>query len=41
MLGDGANDIGMILAADVGIGIIGQEGLQASIAADFGIREFR
>lgn len=29
-LGDGANDVSMIQAADVGIGISGQEGMQVS-----------
>lgn len=40
-IGDGANDVAMILSADVGIGIIGKEGVQASRAADFGVTEFR
>ena len=31
----------MILEADVGIGIVGKEGLQASLAADYSIQEFR
>lgn len=30
-LGDGANDVSMIQAADVGIGISGQEGMQVSL----------
>lgn len=30
-LGDGANDVSMIQAADVGIGISGQEGMQVSV----------
>ncbi len=29
-IGDGANDVSMILEADIGIGIIGKEGLRAS-----------
>ncbi|KAK2196475.1 bifunctional P-type ATPase [Babesia duncani] len=40
-IGDGANDVGMILAADVGVGIMGKEGMQASRSADFAIGEFR
>ena len=33
--------MGMIQAADVGIGIVGKEGKQAALAADFSIMEFR
>jgi phospholipid-translocating ATPase len=40
-IGDGANDISMILAAQVGIGISGREGLQAARSADFSIAQFR
>ena len=36
-IGDGANDVNMITAAHVGIGISGLEGQQASRAADFSI----
>ena len=39
-LGDGGNDVSMIQAADVGIGIVGKEGKQASLAADFSITQF-
>ncbi|AAZ10742.1 phospholipid-translocating ATPase, putative [Trypanosoma equiperdum] len=39
-IGDGGNDVGMILAADVGIGVEGVEGKQASMAADFSIAKF-
>ena len=39
-VGDGGNDVGMILEADVGIGIVGKEGMQASLASDFSIMEF-
>lgn len=39
-VGDGGNDVSMIQAADVGIGIAGKEGKQASLAADFSITEF-
>lgn len=40
-IGDGANDVGMIQAADVGVGIAGVEGAQAAMAADYAIAQFR
>ena len=40
-IGDGANDVGMILQADVGVGISGKEGRQAVLAADYAIGQFR
>jgi phospholipid-translocating ATPase len=40
-IGDGANDVSMIQAADVGVGISGEEGLQAVSASDFAIAQFR
>jgi magnesium-transporting ATPase (P-type) len=40
-IGDGANDVGMIQRAEVGVGISGKEGLQAANAADFSIAQFR
>jgi magnesium-transporting ATPase (P-type) len=40
-IGDGANDVAMIQAADVGVGIAGREGRQAVNCADFGISQFR
>ncbi|NXH22469.1 AT10B ATPase, partial [Bucco capensis] len=40
-IGDGANDVSMIQAADVGIGISGQEGMQAVMASDFAISRFK
>ncbi|KTW26684.1 hypothetical protein T552_02691 [Pneumocystis carinii B80] len=39
-IGDGGNDVSMIQAADVGIGIVGKEGHQASLAADFSVTQF-
>lgn len=39
-IGDGANDVSMIQTADVGVGISGQEGTQAVMAADFAIFRF-
>ncbi len=40
-IGDGANDVPMIQAAHVGIGISGQEGLQAVNASDYAFAQFR
>jgi phospholipid-transporting ATPase len=40
-VGDGANDVGMIQAAHVGVGIYGKEGLQALAASDYAIGQFR
>lgn len=40
-IGDGANDVGMIQQAEVGIGISGKEGLQAVNSSDFAIAQFR
>eukprot|EP00189_Rhodosorus_marinus_P000535 CAMPEP_0113960262 /NCGR_PEP_ID=MMETSP0011_2-20120614/4613_1 /TAXON_ID=101924 /ORGANISM="Rhodosorus marinus" /LENGTH=1052 /DNA_ID=CAMNT_0000971687 /DNA_START=142 /DNA_END=3297 /DNA_ORIENTATION=+ /assembly_acc=CAM_ASM_000156 len=39
-IGDGGNDVSMIQMANVGIGIPGKEGQQASLAADFSIVTF-
>ncbi|KAG8142419.1 hypothetical protein E2320_006332 [Naja naja] len=39
--GDGANDVSMIQVADIGIGISGQEGMQAVLASDFAISQFQ
>jgi len=39
-IGDGANDVGMIQAAHVGVGISGQEGRQAVMSSDFAIAQF-
>lgn len=39
-IGDGANDVSMIQMADVGIGISGQEGMQAVMASDFTLARF-
>ena len=39
-IGDGANDVGMINEANVGVGIQGKEGSQAARASDYSIKEF-
>jgi len=36
-IGDGANDVNMILRAHVGVGIAGKEGQQAARSADYSI----
>ncbi|XP_020267919.1 probable phospholipid-transporting ATPase 8 isoform X2 [Asparagus officinalis] len=40
-IGDGANDVGMLQEADIGIGISGAEGMQAVMSSDFAIAQFR
>jgi phospholipid-transporting ATPase len=40
-IGDGANDVSMILEAQVGIGLYGEEGMQAVQASDYAVGEFR
>ncbi|XP_054421418.1 probable phospholipid-transporting ATPase IM [Pteronotus mesoamericanus] len=40
-IGDGANDVSMIKSAHIGIGISGQEGLQAVLASDYSFAQFR
>ncbi|ODV79377.1 putative phospholipid-transporting ATPase [Suhomyces tanzawaensis NRRL Y-17324] len=40
-IGDGANDVSMIQAAHVGVGISGQEGMQAARSADVSIGQFK
>lgn len=40
-IGDGANDVSMIQAAHIGVGISGLEGLQAARSADVSIGQFR
>lgn len=40
-IGDGANDVSMIQAAHIGVGISGVEGLQAARSADVAIAQFR
>ncbi|KAM7218919.1 hypothetical protein V8F06_005655 [Rhypophila decipiens] len=40
-IGDGANDIAMIQASHVGVGISGREGLQAARISDYSIAQFR
>ena len=40
-IGDGRNDISMLMQAHIGIGIVGEEGTSAAQAADFAIGEFK
>ncbi|XP_061603551.1 phospholipid-transporting ATPase ID-like [Phyllopteryx taeniolatus] len=40
-IGDGANDVSMIKAAHIGVGISGQEGIQAVLSSDFSFAQFR
>lgn len=40
-IGDGANDVSMIKAAHIGIGVSGLEGNQAMLASDYSIGQFR
>ena len=40
-IGDGANDVAMIKAGHIGVGIIGKEGMQAVNNSDFAIGQFR
>ncbi len=40
-IGDGTNDVSMITAAHIGIGIKGTEGNQAARVSDFSIGEFK
>lgn len=40
-IGDGANDVAMIQTANVGVGIIGEEGRQAAMSSDYALGQFR
>ncbi|XP_029794343.1 phospholipid-transporting ATPase IB-like [Suricata suricatta] len=40
-IGDGANDVGMIQTAHVGVGISGTEGMQATNSSDYAIAQFQ
>jgi len=40
-IGDGANDVPMIQAAQIGVGISGREGMQAVNSSDYAIAQFR
>ena len=40
-IGDGGNDVSMIMEANIGIGIYGEEGMSAAQASDFSIGEFQ
>ncbi|KAI4368975.1 hypothetical protein MLD38_017472 [Melastoma candidum] len=40
-IGDGANDVGMLQEADIGVGISGVEGMQAVMSSDIAIAQFK
>ena len=40
-VGDGANDVPMIMQANIGVGIRGKEGTQAVRSADYAISQFK
>ena len=40
-IGDGANDVSMIQEAHIGVGISGKEGMQAVMASDYSIAQFK
>ncbi|XP_042351750.1 probable phospholipid-transporting ATPase IM [Plectropomus leopardus] len=40
-IGDGANDVSMIKTAHIGVGISGQEGMQAVLASDYSFAQFQ
>ncbi|XP_074851845.1 phospholipid-transporting ATPase IC isoform X2 [Carettochelys insculpta] len=40
-IGDGANDVNMIKTAHIGVGISGQEGMQAVMSSDYSLGQFR
>lgn len=40
-IGDGGNDVAMIQAANIGVGIRGREGMQAARASDYQVANFR
>ncbi|XP_048208111.1 phospholipid-transporting ATPase IK-like [Perognathus longimembris pacificus] len=39
-IGDGANDVNMIKTADIGVGLMGQEGMQAVQSSDYVLPQF-
>lgn len=40
-IGDGGNDVSMLRAAQVGVGLYGEEGMSAVQASDYAVPEFR
>ena len=40
-IGDGGNDVSMIMEANIGVGIFGEEGMSATQSSDFSIGEFK
>ena len=39
-IGDGANDVPMIMEAHIGVGVRGKEGTQAVRSADYAVSQF-
>jgi P-type E1-E2 ATPase len=39
-IGDGANDVSMIMEAHIGVGLYGNEGMRAVQSGDFALGEF-
>ena len=39
-IGDGANDVSMILEAHIGVGLYGNEGMRAVQSGDYALGEF-
>ena len=40
-IGEGGNDVSMIMEANIGVGIYGEEGMSAAQASDYSIGEFK
>jgi P-type E1-E2 ATPase len=40
-IGDGANDVSMIMEAHIGVGLYGNEGMRAAQSGDFALGEFQ
>jgi len=39
-IGDGSNDVAMIQTANIGVGLYGKEGCEASSNADYALQQF-
>ncbi|KAK4467824.1 hypothetical protein MN116_008747 [Schistosoma mekongi] len=40
-IGDGGNDVAMILQANIGVGVLGKEGREAACASDYAVTQFK